>query len=183
MTDLQPARREVSYTVIQGEHRISRGQDVVLSTLLGSCVAACLWDETAQVGGMNHFLLPAARTHGEAAANVSLGVHAMELLLNDLFKAGAARGRMQAKLFGGAWLREGLTNIGEENASFAERFLQAEAIPVTGGSLRGDRGRRLQFWPMSGRARQIFMQRDDHVTVAAPPPRRAPEPSGDLELF
>lgn len=172
-----------SCTVIQGEHRIARAEDVVLSTLLGSCVAACLWDETAQVGGMNHFLLPAARNRGEAQANMSLGVHAMELLLNDLFKAGAGRARLQAKLFGGAWLRVGLTNIGEENAAFAERFLKAEAIPVVGGSLRGDRGRRLQFWPMGGRARQIFMRRDDEVAAAPVPVRRVVEPSGDLELF
>lgn len=182
MTTMLQAR-EVSYTVIQGEHRIARGEDIVLSTLLGSCVAACLWDEIAQVGGMNHFLLPAARTRGEAAANVNLAVHAMELLLNDLFKAGAARARMQAKLFGGAWLREGLTNIGEENAAFAERFLKDEGIAVTGGSLRGDRGRRLQFWPMSGRARQIYMRRDDEFAPVPAPVRRAPEPAGELELF
>ena len=171
-----------THTVIQGSRRIARRDDVVLSTLLGSCVAACLWDEAAQVGGMNHFLLPAARTRAEEADKLSQGVHAMELLINDLLKAGASRAGLQAKLFGGAWLREGLTNIGEENAAFAERFLRDEGIPVAGASLRGDRGRRLQFWPMSGRARQIFMQRD-----APPPPTplplRTPEPVGELELF
>lgn len=176
------ARALPTHTVIQGQHYVSRGQDMVLSTLLGSCVAACLWDEAAQVGGMNHFLLPAARSRSEEAQNVSLAVHAMELLINDLFKAGASRARLQAKLFGGAWLREGLTNIGEENAAFAERFLHDENIPITGGSLRGDRGRRLQFWPMSGRARQILMRRDD-APVFTPSPVRVVEPSGELELF
>lgn len=171
-----------AYTVIQGHHRIARREEMVLSTLLGSCVAACLWDEAAEVGGMNHFLLPAARTRGEAAQNLSRGVHAMELLINDLFKAGASRMGLQAKLFGGAWIREGLTNIGEENAAFAEQFLRDEGIALVGGSLRGDRGRRLQFWPMSGRARQIFLQKEEAPVPVAAAPRHV-EPSGDLELF
>ncbi len=170
------------HTVIQGDRRIARNEDVVLSTLLGSCVAACLWDETAQVGGMNHFLLPMARSAGEEAQNRSQGVHAMELLINDLLKAGARRRGLQAKLFGGAWIREGLTNIGDQNATFAERFLADEGVAVVGGSLRGDRGRRLRFWPMTGRASQIWMARDE---APAPSTRPAPAPQGggELELF
>ena len=170
-----------SQTVIQGQHRIARCEDVVFSTLLGSCVAACLWDDAAQVGGMNHFLLPYARTRDEEADNVSRGAHAMELLINDLLKAGASRFGLRAKLFGGAWIREGLTNIGEQNASFAERFLAAEGIEIVGTSLRGDRGRRLQFWPMTGRARQVWLQRDEPVAVQ--PGARRPESAGELELL
>lgn len=173
-----------SFTVIQGSHRIARQEDVVLSTLLGSCVAACLWDEVAQVGGMNHFLLPHARTADEREANVGWGAHAMELLINDLLKAGASRRGLRAKLFGGARIRAGLTDVGEQNAAFAERFLADEGVPVESSSLRGDRGRRLQFWPMSGRARQIFLTRND---IAPAPPRAAPPPArvagGELELF
>ena len=172
------------HTVIQGSHRIARREEVVLSTLLGSCVAACLWDEAAQVGGMNHFLLPTARTTDEREANVSRGAHAMELLINDLLKAGASRYGLRAKLFGGARIRAGLTDVGEQNAAFAERFLADEGIPVESSSLRGDRGRRLQFWPMSGRARQIFMAAGEAAApaprVVAPPP---PATGGELELF
>ncbi len=107
----------------------------------------------------------------------------MELLINDLLKAGASRFGLQAKLFGGAWLRAGFTDIGDQNATFAERFLFAEGISVVGGSLRGDRGRRLQFWPMSGRARMIWLRRDEAVAAPPIPPVRPVEPSGDLELF
>ncbi len=171
-----------NHTVIQGRRHVARREDVVLSTLLGSCVAACLWDEAAQVGGMNHFLLPHAQTLGRETENVLHGVHAMELLINDLLKAGASRGRLQAKLFGGSWLRAGLTDVGDQNATFAERFLLAEGIAVVGGSLRGDKGRRVQFWPMSGRARMIWLRRDE-APAPAPAPVRAPEPSGELELF
>ncbi len=177
-------RAGAGFTVIQGSHRIARREDVVLSTLLGSCVAACLWDEAAQVGGMNHFLLPHARTADEREANVGWGAHAMELLINDLLKAGASRFGLRAKLFGGARIRAGLTDVGEQNAAFAERFLADEGIPVESSSLRGDRGRRLQFWPMSGRARQILMARDEAAPLAPRPVERpAPPTGGDLELF
>lgn len=171
-------------TVIQGRRHVARREEVVLSTLLGSCVAACLWDEAAQVGGMNHFLLPVARSRGEAQATLSEGVHAMELLINDLLKAGARRHAMQAKLFGGARIRAGLTDVGEQNAAFAERFLHDEGIPLVGGSLRGERGRRLQFWPMSGRARQSWIAGDgEPAGIRAPAPVAAAEPAGELELF
>ncbi len=182
MSVAAPLEVERTHTIIQGQHRIARSENVVLSTLLGSCVAACLWDEQAEVGGMNHFLLPHARTCSERDQSRNRGVHAMELLINELLKAGAHRSGLQAKLFGGAWIREGLTNIGEQNAAFAERFLKDEGIAVVGGSLRGDRGRRLQFWPISGRARQSWLQRDDVPRPVTALPRVA-ESSGDLELF
>ena len=168
-------------TVIQGSHEVASGQDVVMSTLLGSCVAACLWDEGAQVGGMNHFLLPAARAGSASGETLSRGVHAMELLINALLKAGARRDRLEAKLFGGASIRAGLTDVGEQNAAFAERFLRDEGVPLRGGSLRGARGRRLQFWPMSGRARQSLMALEAAPAALAPAP--APAWSGELELF
>ena len=174
-----------NHTVIQGQHRIAQREDVVLSTLLGSCVAACLWDESVGVGGMNHFLLPHVATRSDKDRNIIRGVHAMELLINDLLKAGASRRAMQAKLFGGAWLREGLTNVGEQNATFAERFLADEAIPLVGGSLRGCRGRRLQFWPMSGRARQVWLISDETARAGpvAPPAESESGSAGELELF
>ena len=88
------------------------------------------------------------------------GVYAMELLVNGLLRKGAQRSRLQAKLFGGACMMQGLTDIGELNATFAERFLRAENIPLVGGSLRGSHGRRIQFWPGSGRVRQALLKRE-----------------------
>ena len=170
-----------SLTVIQGSHHVARDEDLVLSTLLGSCVAACIWDEGARVGGMNHFLLPNARTDPGDTGGFSRGVHAMELLINDLLKAGGRRRNLEAKLFGGASINTGLTDIGEQNASFAERFLYHEGIALKGGSLRGTRGRRLQFWPMSGRARQSLIALIS-PRVAMPPLPVAAD-TGALELF
>jgi chemotaxis protein CheD len=168
--------------IIQGEYRVSGDADVVLTTLLGSCVAACLWDEKAGVGGMNHFLLP-----GEAGAEgMRYGVHAMELLVNDILKRGGRRDRLQAKLFGGARLSEHLSDVGALNTSFAERFVRDERIPVVGASLRGEQARRVQFWPVGGRARQILLSGADKQVLLAerrPALEPAPAAAGALELF
>ena len=86
--------------VVQGEYRVIRDPRVVLTTILGSCVATCIWDDVAGVGGMNHFLLPGDEAGG--SDHVKYGVNAMELLINGLLKEGASRARLRAKLFGGA---------------------------------------------------------------------------------
>ena len=131
---------------------------VMMGTILGSCVAACMRDPVAGVGGMNHFLLPGEReTTGEGPQALRYGVQSMELLLNALYRMGARRERLQVKLFGGARLSDHLSDVGQQNAAFAERFLASEGITMTGGSLRGDQARRIQFWPVSGRVRQMAL--------------------------
>jgi len=167
--------------VIQGEFHIA-DEDVVMTTILGSCVAACMRDPVARVGGMNHFLLP-----GESGdAGMRYGVQSMELLVNALLRMGARRERLEVKLFGGAHLIDGLTDVGGQNAAFAERFVRDEGLSFAGGSLRGDRARRIQYWPASGRARQILLAPTESRVFAAE--RRRPatpvvEDSGALELF
>ena len=168
--------------IVQGEQAILSDPEAVLSTLLGSCVAACLRDPVAGVGGMNHFLLPGNEQSVCGAERE--GVHAMELLVNGLLCRGAQRSRLEAKLFGGARMLKGLTDVGELNATFAEQFLRAERIVVVGGSLRGDRGRRIQFWPVSGRARQIMLTASNTLNLEQQPEARpTPACSGNLELF
>lgn len=169
--------------VVQGEFHVTDDPGVVLTTILGSCVAACLRDPVARVGGMNHFLLPG---RGEEAGgdSVRYGVHAMELLVNGLLREGARRERLEAKLFGGARMLEGLTDIGTQNAEFAKHFLQRERIAFTGGSLQGDRGRRVQFWPASGRARQMTIEQGEATVFAAERrAKAAPVDVGSVELF
>ena len=98
--------------------------DVVLSTILGSCVAACMRDPVAGVGGMNHFLLPgSAEALSSGGDATRYGVHLMELLINGLLKKGARRDRLEAKIFGGAKTIARFSNVGEQNAVFARQFL------------------------------------------------------------
>jgi chemotaxis protein CheD len=169
--------------VIQGEHYVTNDPEVMLTTVLGSCVAVCLRDPDAGIGGMNHFLLP--DSDGAAAGTaVRFGAHAMELLINDILRRGGKRHRLQAKLFGGGRMFNGLSDVGEANASFAERFLHDEGVPLMGGSLRGSQARRVRFWPVSGRAMQRFV--DDPAQIhdlREVPVRRPPVDEGAVELF
>jgi len=168
--------------IVQGEFHVTGDPGIYLTTILGSCVAACLTDSVARVGGMNHFLLPGVE--GAGSVSMSHGVHAMELLVNGLLQQGARRERLQAKLFGGARMLQGLTDVGRSNADFAERFIKREHIALTGGSLRGERGRRVQFWPTTGRVRLMTLGAAEESVFAAE--RQAPPPradAGGVELF
>lgn len=164
--------------VAQGEFVVTDEPGAVLTTILGSCVAACIRDASAKVGGMNHFLLPgdACADRGES---LRYGVNAMELLINALLERGAIRSRLEAKLFGGACVLEGVTNdVGARNARFAARFLDAEGISCVGHSLGGALGRRVRYWPLTGRAALQLLRPVDVVAPIAAPAR-----PGDIELF
>ena len=173
--------------VVQGEFAVSEDPDVMMGTILGSCVAACMRDPVAGVGGMNHFLLPGEReSTGQGPQALRYGVQSMELLLNALYRKGARRERLEVKLFGGARVIDGLSDVGQQNAAFAERFLASEGIRMTGGSLRGEQARRIQFWPVSGRVRQMALVDPGRQVFEAERTKPAPAPAaddGDLELF
>jgi chemotaxis protein CheD len=160
----------------QGETFVTGAADEVLTTVLGSCVAACIRDPAAGVGGMNHFLLPARE--GSDSDSLCYGVNAMELLINGLMQRGGSRARMEAKLFGGANIMAALPEIGARNCEFARRFLSEEGIRVVGGDLGGDYPRRIEYWPLTGRARQLAVT--DHVEdLTQKELTRAKIPSGD----
>lgn len=170
--------------VVQGEFVISDEREVVLTTVLGSCVAACMRDPVSGVGGMNHFLLPGALAG--KSENLERGVHAMELLINGLLRAGARRDRLEAKLFGGARMMKNLSDIGAQNASFATSFLRQEGIPCHADSLGGEQARRIRYAPITGHAQQLLLGHaaldvfSREMKVAAAP---APDAGGDVELF
>lgn len=170
--------------VVQGEYFVTDDPGAMLTTILGSCVAACVRDPVAGVGGMNHFLLPG----NNGSDGLRYGVNAMELLINGLLQKGARRDRLEAKVFGGAHVVKGLSDIGQQNAAFARRYFDDEGIPVVGESVGGPHARRVQFWPVEGRARQMFLPADEATKVdlelkRAPPPKPAPADDGELELF
>ncbi|WP_057794876.1 chemotaxis protein CheD [Roseovarius atlanticus] len=169
--------------LFQGETRISDRRDEIMTTILGSCIATCMWDAVAGVGGMNHFLLPGGTS--DRGDNMRYGVNAMELLINGLLKKGADRRRLEVKLFGGAKMFEGGAEIGAKNASFAQWYVENEGFTVTGSCLGGTRGRKIRFWPASGRVQQCFMNTmtDPAVPVTTRPPRDDNAAQGDIQLF
>ena len=183
---LAPDQRERLVHVIQGDFAIAAQSGVVLTTVLGSCVATCLWDPHRGIGGMNHFLLPGDSESDDDS--LKYGVNAMELLVNALLQQGALRTRLQAKLFGGANVIRNLSDIGAKNAAFATEFLKAEGIPCIAQSMGGDRGRRIRFWPTTGRAGQALLESSHEDLVRAERVRQAPRPptaaaAGSVELF
>lgn len=137
--------------VLPGEYCIS-DDDTVLVTVLGSCVTACIRDAEAGVGGMNHFML-ADGSDDPLGASARYGAYAMEILINHLLKCGARRERLEAKLFGGGRVLDGLsgTGIGRRNAEFAVKYLQAEQIPVIAHDLLDVHPRKVYFFTQTGR--------------------------------
>ena len=130
-------------------------ESVTVSTLLGSCVAACLFDPVNQIVGMNHFLLGNRRYAKDMPISVTdagrYGVHAMELLVNEMMRLGAGRKNLRAKAFGGATImsnpaEEGnFVCVGQVNARFIREFLANEGIPLLAEDLGGEKGRVIHF--------------------------------------
>ncbi|HTJ98239.1 MAG TPA: chemoreceptor glutamine deamidase CheD [Bordetella sp.] len=138
--------------VLPNEYYVT-GDDLMITTVLGSCVAACIRDPQTGVGGMNHFMLPEGDSLSPASATMRYGSFAMEVLINEVLKAGGARERLQAKVFGGGAVLEAMQqmNIGERNGHFVLSYLATENIPVLARDLGDVYARRVSFFPRDGR--------------------------------
>ena len=134
--------------VLPGEYFVY-AEDILIMTTLGSCIAACLWDRNAKVGGMNHFMLPEGS--GDSGR---YGSFAMELLINEMMKLGAQRSSMEAKVFGGGQVISGMNtiNVGERNTAFAMNYLKTERIPILSKDVLDIYPRKVCFLPHSGKA-------------------------------
>jgi chemotaxis protein CheD len=148
------------------EYYVGTG-NIVLTTVLGSCVSACIYDETAGIGGMNHFMLP-GKGEGAVAtagADTRYGTHAMQVLMEQLLKAGARRERLVAKVFGGGAVLPGMTqmNIGQRNADFVLEHLAAERVAVVAQDLGGTLARRICCFPGSGRVAVRRLRREEDL--------------------
>ncbi|MBI0475349.1 chemotaxis protein CheD [Sphingomonas sp. MA1305] len=181
----RPADGLVRITVMQGETRVSDDPQAVLTTVLGSCIAACLYDPVVKVGGLNHFLL--AEPGGGETDMRSLqryGVYAMEVLINAMLAMGATRSNLKARLYGGASLRDGFRDIGAANALFARRFLRDERIALVGEDVGGHGARRVEFRPTLGLARcRVASERPVERPRLVIPAPAAPADLGDVEFF
>lgn len=145
-----------------GEHYVTRQPDELIVTVLGSCVAACIRDPLAGIGGMNHFMLPESETGkwGLGSANLRYGNFAMERLINDILIGGGHRSRLEVKVFGGAAMIGSGAAIGHKNASFVEAYLKAERMPIAASHLRGESARRIDYAPRGGKVMMLEMIAD-----------------------
>jgi len=175
-------RRE-AVKVLPGEYAV-HGEELLILTVLGSCIACCLWDRHARVGGMNHFMLPDG-----AGAGGRYGAFAMEQLINELLKMGARRGSLEAKVFGGGQVIAGMDtiNVGERNTAFALEYLRTERIPVASKDVLDVYPRKVAFLPVSGKAMVKRMPISQSAAVVADERRAAARPAasaaGTVDLF
>lgn len=131
---------------------IVTGEDnMAISTTLGSCIAACLFDPVARIGGMNHFLLPDS-TDDRLSTSSRYGSAAMEQLINRILSATGRRDRLRAKIFGGANVTNGTLDIGLRNIEFVMEYLADEGIPTLSWDVGGTQARAIRFFPASGKS-------------------------------
>ncbi len=140
--------------ILPGEY-YATSRDMVLVTVLGSCVAACIRDRQSGVGGMNHFMLPESSQDADSMIGLPTryGTYAMEMLINQVLKMGARRSNLEAKIFGGGNVLRGFTvsNVGQKNSLFVKDFLALEHIPVVAEDLLDVYPRKVYYFPHTGR--------------------------------
>ncbi len=140
--------------ILPGEYYFTC-KDMLIVTVLGSCVSACIRDRITGIGGMNHFMLPDSGADADSPVSASMryGTYAMEILINDLLKAGARRENLEAKVFGGGNVLRGFIaiNVGQRNAQFVRDYLRAENIRVMAEDLNDIHPRKVYFFPRTGK--------------------------------
>ena len=177
--------------ILPGEYYYTT-RDMVIVTVLGSCVSACIRDRITGLGGMNHFMLPESGFEGNSPVSASMryGTFAMEVLINDLLKAGARRENLEAKVFGGGAVLRGFTamNVGERNAQFVMDYLHTERIGVVASDLNDVYPRKVYFFPRTGKVlvKKLMQTRNDTLAQReldyASRLRSAPM-AGEIDLF
>ncbi len=177
--------------LLPGEYYVT-DKDLLLVTVLGSCVAACIRDSYGGIGGMNHFMLPDGGGDAGSPLNASAryGTYAMEILINQLLKLGARRGNLEAKVFGGGNVLDGLTvaNVGQRNADFVLRFLQTEKIKVVAQDLVDIFPRKVYFFPKSSKVMVKKLRNIHNPTISEREKDyrqrlHKVDSGGDVELF
>ncbi len=179
-------------SVMAGAYHWTRAEDVALSTMLGSCVAVCVCDTRAGIGGMNHFLLPKAPA-GEDTPNshaYRYGSAAIESMLNALFARGAAKNGLSIKIFGGSKVLNGVSaDIGQKNIEFTRRFFQRENLRIDSEDVGGTQARRILFYPKTGKVLLKALGDAKEVQSLAAKEQQVLEQvsktrgGGDVELF
>ena len=176
--------------ILPGEYYVT-ARDMLLVTVLGSCVSACIRDPKTGIGGMNHFMLPeGGDPHNPLSSSARYGTYAMEMLLNQLLKLGASRSRLEAKVFGGGAVMRGFTvhNVGESNSEFVLEYLETERVRVVAQDLRDIYPRKVYYFPASGRVlvkklKQVhnntIVQREEEYGSRL----KTSDMAGDVELF
>ncbi|MFK8047057.1 MAG: chemoreceptor glutamine deamidase CheD [Halioglobus sp.] len=143
-----------SARILPGEYYVSN-QNEVITTVLGSCISACIRDKNIGAGGMNHFMLPDDNSGGKGGGCTNLatryGTFAMEHMINDILALGGRQQDLEIKLFGGGKMLSSMADIGERNIQFVTHYLATELLPITSEDLGGRHPRKVVYFPGSGK--------------------------------
>lgn len=153
--------------ILPGEY-YATARPILIVTVVGSCVAACIRDRVSGIGGMTHFTLPISDSYEDFGnASASHGHCAMELLINQLLTMGAQRGHLEAKIFGGCDLLQssGSIHVGRRNCDFLRTYLELEKIPVLADDLLGCYPRKIYFFPNQGKVLVKKLMRQHNGTI------------------
>lgn len=164
-----PTFKIMAVKVLPGEHYVSTAGQEMIVTVLGSCVAACVWDTRMRIGGMNHFMLPDSGSGGDVPVDKAMrfGNFAMEELINDVLRRGGRRDSLEIKVFGGGNVLPGMGGagtgsapIGDRNALFVRQYLKEEGYRIAAEDLGGPHPRRIHFFPRLGKVIRLFLKKD-----------------------
>ena len=174
-------------SIVVGGCCVSSDPNVIITTTLGSCIATCLFDPVAGVGGMNHFLLPDGRSD-TLSASARYGSAAMEQLINRMLSITGRRDRLRAKVFGGAGVTGTRNSIGQRNIDFAMEYLATEGIPTISWDVGGTQARSIRFYPATGRSQRRLVGGDAIRDITRSESSfmerlRKTRIDGDIELF
>jgi chemotaxis protein CheD len=164
-----PNFKSEAVKILPGEYYVTT-RSTMMVTVLGSCVSACIRDTRLNIAGMNHFMLPdqALNSTDINSQAARYGNYAMEILINQLIKLGARRQDMEAKVFGGARVMQGVSvmDVGERNSVFVMSYLNLEGIPIAAEDLRDVYPRKVYFFPESGKVMVKKLKQMHNDTIA-----------------
>lgn len=177
----------ITAKLLPGEYYVTQKNEMI-TTVLGSCVAACIYDPKSGIGGMNHFMLPGDPNSNSDDNSARYGLFAMESMINDILKLGIKKSLLKAKLFGGGQIIEKMSDIGRKNIQFAKTFLYAEGFELESSDLGLIYPRKVNFFPGTGKAKVKRLRTLHNSTLVVREKaylesiNKAPI-AGDIELF
>ena len=182
----------IAAKILPGELYVTQ-VDEIITTVLGSCISACIRDPLAGVGGMNHFMLPISKDMSllddKASSAARYGNFAMEQLINEILKNGGQRRNLEVKIFGGGHVLANMTDVGKRNIDFAVEYIRLEGLRLVAEDVGDKYPRKIQYNPITGKARMKKLRSMHNRTIADREEAymhtiEKPEAiAGDIELF
>lgn len=188
----EPDTQRWTVKILPGEYYVTRS-DEAITTVLGSCISACIRDPMMRVGGMNHFMLPEDNSGRDQKMWVGLatryGSNAMESLINDVLKLGGVRERLEIKIFGGGRVLAHMADIGARNIDFVRHYLSTEGLRTHAQDVGGEQPRKVIYYPTEGRVRVRKLRPienrgvSDRERLYLDSIKTTHDGGGDIELF